>query len=350
MKFKKLFTLFTLFVIMTASCSSNTPKQSGPTPADTENQPVVAFGVIKAAESLEINLGFPVKINRIFVTEGAKIKENDLLAEIDYSEFQKGIELKNKSIAALKDEIEFMSKMLKEKRELLESGNDMDLLLLEKKLENSVNSYEKAKSELAVKKNLFTTGAISESELATYSDTAENIQNAVDELKISLAGIKENKQNELLTEEMQLDQKEYQLSVSELEIKSLNEKASDSCIKRKNIISELPNSIIEHINCKQGEVIPAGSPIISIMNLDTILIEANVDEQFIKNVRLGAKAFIIPEIDRSQEYKGTVTFISSMALQQNGETVFPVQIKLDKMEDILLPGCNVEINIMTDKS
>ena len=81
------------------------------------------------------------------------------------------------------------------------------------------------------------------------------------------------------------------------------------------------------------------------MDTDSLVIEANVDEQFIKAVKLGARAYIIPEWDRSQEYKGKVTFLSAYAIQQNSETVIPVQISLDEKYNGLLPGFNTEIEI-----
>ena len=81
------------------------------------------------------------------------------------------------------------------------------------------------------------------------------------------------------------------------------------------------------------------------MDLDTLIIEANVSEEFIKDIKIGSKVDIILLADSSKEYKGTVSKISNMAIKENGETVVPIEISVDNKDNFLRPNFNVDVKI-----
>lgn len=87
----------------------------------------------------------------------------------------------------------------------------------------------------------------------------------------------------------------------------------------------------------------------TIVNLDSLLIEANVVEEFIRDVDLGSRVKIVPIADRTKEYTGKVIFISQIAFNNNGETVIPVRISIDNLDSFLLPNYNVDVFIDVKK-
>ena len=78
----------------------------------------------------------------------------------------------------------------------------------------------------------------------------------------------------------------------------------------------------------------------------TLIIEADVSEEFIKDVKIGDNAAIISLADPSKEYKGKSTTISNMAVKKNGETIVPVEISIDNNDGFLLPNFNVDVEIV----
>jgi multidrug resistance efflux pump len=84
----------------------------------------------------------------------------------------------------------------------------------------------------------------------------------------------------------------------------------------------------------------------SILDLDTLIVQANVAEDFIKDVKAGSKAIINPLANLDKEYEGTVSRISNMALNENGETVVPVEITITEVDDFLMPNFNTNIKII----
>ena len=81
------------------------------------------------------------------------------------------------------------------------------------------------------------------------------------------------------------------------------------------------------------------------MKLNSLLVESNVPEEFIKDVKIGSMVTIIPQADKSKEYSGKVTYISNNAEDKNGETTVLVEISIDNNDGFLMPNFNVNLEI-----
>lgn len=134
----------------------------------------------------------------------------------------------------------------------------------------------------------------------------------------------------------------------ENEINVMKSKLNKSYIKDNKIICDVDKGIVYDFNCTLGDTIKPGVKILSVLNSNNIVIQANVSEEFIALVKDGAIADIIPAAAKGIKYTGKVTYISNKAVQKNGETTVPVEITLDKT-DGLMPDFNVEVNISAGK-
>ena len=103
--------------------------------------------------------------------------------------------------------------------------------------------------------------------------------------------------------------------------------------------------IVTEINCFEGDVLHPGQKLVSIIDLDSLKVEGDVPEEFIKNIGLYKEVTIIPLAYPDREYKGRVVYISSLAVIKKGETVVPVLISLTDNDGHLLPNFNVDIEI-----
>jgi multidrug resistance efflux pump len=125
----------------------------------------------------------------------------------------------------------------------------------------------------------------------------------------------------------------------------MRDRINKSYISENNIVCTMENGIVYDLGYKAGDSINPENKLLSLMNLDTIVVKANVAEEFIKDVKQGAKVEIIPVADKSRKYDGTVTAMAKNALVQNGETVIPVEISVDNKDSFLLPNFNVDVKI-----
>jgi HlyD family secretion protein len=125
----------------------------------------------------------------------------------------------------------------------------------------------------------------------------------------------------------------------ENDIKLLKDKLNKDYISGNNIICPVENGIVSELGYKAGDGISSEKKLLSLMDADSLVVKANVPEEFIKDVKLGAKA------DKNRKYAGKVAAISQKAQLQNGETVIPVEITIDNNDSFLLPDFNVDISI-----
>ncbi|MCW3488507.1 efflux RND transporter periplasmic adaptor subunit [Dethiobacter alkaliphilus] len=164
----------------------------------------------------------------------------------------------------------------------------------------------------------------------------------------------ENKERELKIARLELDRtsgttlrnmQRERIAALELELSLLEEKLAKSYLDEETIIADFKSGVIYDIVPRPGDMLTPGSKVFSVMELDNLTVEANIFEEFIKDVEIGAAVTIIPLADRTQEYQGEVTAISAKAINQNGETVVPVQISITDNDGFLKPNFNVDVII-----
>ena len=107
---------------------------------------------------------------------------------------------------------------------------------------------------------------------------------------------------------------------------------------------------------KKGDTVPAGQPIVTLMDQSIVWIEANIDEKKIGQVRQG-QVVEIEIVGRDGKLSGRVKTVSpvtsaTLLSEQNGSRnlrnvgqVIPVKITLDEDHLSLIPGTSAEIKI-----
>jgi len=221
------------------------------------------------------------------------------------------------------------------------------------------NAYEDAKKDYEKQKILYNQGAISESDFEDMKRKLEHSKNNVESLNLSIESLKNIKQKEINELEKSLDLTSANINSSNIgeaiqnqkinslksELDSLKEKINKTFIKEDKIVSDIKNAVVYEIGYQEGDIIDQSKKVLSLLDLDTLIIEANVSEEFIKDIKIGSKVDIILLADSSKEYKGTVSKISNMAIKENGETVVPIEISVDNKDNFLRPNFNVDVKI-----
>ena len=80
-------------------------------------------------------------------------------------------------------------------------------------------------------------------------------------------------------------------------------------------------------------------------NLETLTVKANVLEEFVRDVEVGASVTLIPDADRNRTYHGRVETLAGAASVAQNETVVPVTVSVEDADAFLRPGFNVDLFI-----
>ncbi len=84
-----------------------------------------------------------------------------------------------------------------------------------------------------------------------------------------------------------------------------------------------------------------------IYDMSSLECELSVDELDIKNVELEQDVIITSDAIKGKRYKGKVTNISVNGTTSGGVTTYPVTVVITDFDDELLPGMNIDVEIIT---
>lgn len=87
-----------------------------------------------------------------------------------------------------------------------------------------------------------------------------------------------------------------------------------------------------------------------IYDMSSLECELAVDELDIKNIEMGQKVIIKSDAVEGKIYNGEVSNISINGTTSGGVTTYPVTVNITDFDDDLLPGMNIDVEIITSKA
>lgn len=330
---KRIFTAILILGVLvllavTTSCASQAAVESSvKTVAIQPMQSIEAYGTVEAEGIENITLDFQAPVTKVYIKEGERVKAGQPLVSLDLSEMTSQMEDKQLELEAARKDMGL---------NLPDAGPDMDKL--KNDLKSAQEVFNRDNAELDSKQKLYAAGSISFTELDAAKKLVDSDNKSIDDAAFAIESLKNSKNTENL-------QKNTTIIELESNLKLLGDKLGKPYLKGSDIVSDVADGVVCDIGCVDGDIAGPDKKILSIMDLNSLVIVAEVPEEFIKDVKLGAKAVIVPTADKSRQYKGTVTFISGKAIVDNGETFVPVTIEIGDRDDFLLPGFNVDVNI-----
>ena len=312
----------------TTACGSEAAAAPVAAAEQSQNQNVEAFGVVKATAVKNITLDFQAPVTRLYVKEGERVKSGQPLVALDLSEMENMIGNKNLSLAAAKND---MSR----------THSNTDLKKLQNDQKNAQSIYDKDAKELQTKESLYAAGSLTLNDLDSFRKQVDNDKKNLQDIAYAIENLKNSKGTES-------DQKSLESSVLESDLKLLNSRLAKTYIKGSDVVSDVNDGLVYDLGYVQGDIAGPQKKLLSIMDLDSLVVQANIPEEFIGDVKTGSSASIIPTADKTRKYTGKVTYISGIASNNNGETQIPVNITVDNMDEFLLPGFNADVSITVD--
>jgi len=287
---------------------------------------VEVYGTIRAVDTKNTMLDFPATIEIVHVRDGQRVKKGDPLVTLNINEFKADLNMKENELNVAR-------------LELVKYNHEAELQKVLNTLKYAEVSYKKAEQELKNKGEvLYKAGAISKAQLEEYANTLEDSRKKVEEIELSLNSLKNERVNNIKIQQERISALDYALKV-------LSDKLNKGYLINNVITADIQNGLVYDIGYLPGDVVDPEKKILSILNLDSLFVQADVAEEFIKDVRLNAQATIGLVADKSKNYQGRVVRISDKAIPKNGETIITVDIAIDNKDDFLRPDFNVDVSI-----
>ena len=181
-----------------------------------------------------------------------------------------------------------------------------------------------------------------------YQSDADSLEISIHQNKIEITNLNADMTNEVRELKTLIEQNKELLSSAEAEMQKLTDRVNKASIQNGYLVCDMKRAAIENIKFNPGDTIAAGSIIANLMDLESLYVEAGIEEQSILQVQMGSKVQIIPEMDKTKFYTGKVSFVSSLASVKNNETIISIKVSIDNPDQYLMPNSNVKVKILSD--
>lgn len=282
-------------------------------------------GTVKSDEEVRVTARRTGIVSRLYVEEGDGVEKGALLAEFDSEESLTNLGL---SEAALR----------RAEAALTEAKTAFEPLRVE--VESAVLRAEAALVEADIRlkgrKELYEKGYASKMELEAvkkeYYTARANHDSA-------LAG---RKQLEAKAEEIKARQAAVDEAGGSLSLAKLNQEYSFIRAPMAGVVTSRP--------VKLGETVPKGGIVASVVSMDSLYIEAFIDEADVDSVRPGQTVEIRMDAYPDRRFEGEVYMVSPVVLGGKHEArTFEARSRMKAADAALKPGMSADVEVVVDK-
>jgi HlyD family secretion protein len=323
----KLIAIVSSLALLAAGCSSaeSTAGQENVLPAvkvikagEASKSGLIASGKIMADEEIQVVSKIAGKVAQVLAQEGMTVQKGQVLVQLETSDY---IQQLKQSESGLKSA---QAKLADTKA----GARSQELQRLESAVEQAKAIYDSAQKNYDRMKALYDTGAISQAEFEKVSlelDKARTgYEQAQAQLDLSKAGATSNTIAALQAE---VDRMKATLDLAKNTLDSA-------------AITAPISGVIARRSIDPGEMAQPGVPLLTIVKMDEVKVEASVPQDQINQVKVGSQVQVeVSGLDKT--FTGVVAFVSPVS-DPNSST-FPVKIRVKNEDGLLRAGMLAEV-------
>ncbi|WP_411503706.1 efflux RND transporter periplasmic adaptor subunit [Brevibacillus centrosporus] len=318
--------VLTAVSLITAGCSeasSGTTDESVPvvkTWKVTSTQTgAIASGKITAAEEIQVVSKVSGKAAAVNANEGSVVKQGDVLVTLEASEYQQQIVQAQAAIAGAQAKL----------RDTKAGARNEQLQQLASTVEQAKASLKVAESTYNRMKALFDSGALSAAELEKTTLDLEKARTTLDQMQAQYDLAKAGPTSDTV-------------AALQAEVSRLNSSLELAKTNYDNTIVRAPiTGIVAKRNVDPGEMAAAGSPLLVLVKMDEVKVEASVPQEQINNVKVGSTVDVKVSSLGGKVLKGNVEFVSPIS--DANSSSFPVKVRVPNQDGQLRAGMVAEV-------
>jgi len=313
---------------------------------------VMVTGTVKEVTKKDVVATSSVKVTSVLVQVGDKVSEGDSLYTVDTSSLEEELSALrlNREIQALT-----LEKIQNVSTTSSSTGAKISVELAKINLANAEALYDNQLESLEKNKELLSDGIISQSEYDLVAKSVDDALSQVDVGKLNLERSESDLSNLYSANNNSSKSLEYDVAIQLKNLKSMDL----NIVKLEDQINELNEEtlapmagVVTFKDLETGDVLIPNSPLLQIMDMDHLIVSANVREYDIRNMELGQEVtFTGDAIGDEETVKGKISYVAPVAttLISGGRETTGIEIKMDITEglEILKPGYTVDCEIVT---
>jgi|GEM_PF-2841334 len=288
---------------------------------------VDAFGVVSAKKDVAISVDFNARVDKIHVQAGEKVTEGMALVDFDISELNNDLNAKKRDLAF------YQNKLGQKNYDATKLSYDLDVA--KEELRTNERQFEG-------KETLYESGALSKDDFEAARNELVAKQTSVKNMELNLSTTYASVNN---------SNTEIQNTVQKLleDIKRLEEKyEAANFINGNQIASTLKNGVVSEVTGTEGAYVNRENTVMTLVDLDSRIVTADIAEEFIGKIKIGQDAEIISQANPDKTYHGKISRVWGISVKKGGETIVPIEIELTDIDDALYLNFNVDVKIMLE--
>lgn len=266
---------------------------------------------------------FDARIAQCYIEIGQKVSKGDLMYELEASDVEYNIKSMEYDIDVLKSTIA--------------STNITGSMTKESAVKTAEKSLETATTDLTDAKELFSTGALAQTELTSYEKAYETAVDNLEDAKKDLSAY-EAENNITLSKK--------KLELMETSLANLKADLEDTRITAPF------DGVVTNLYLKTGDYVEENDTLCQITDLVDLNVEASISEYDLQKLAAGMTAQISTLSDKTDKYNAEIKQIGYIGASDGSEVSLPVELKLSNEKDLskLLPNFTVTVEILTSSS
>jgi HlyD family secretion protein len=242
-------------------------------------------------DDVEVSFRMPGRVVTRPAAEGMPIAVGAVVATLDTDELQHEIALREADVAAARAQL----------AELESGSRRQDLAQAQAAVRGAAAEAERWTAEVARQRELYGKNVISKRELEVAEASAETSRERVVQARQTLALLEEGPRRETIAAAR------ARVRQASEAVAALRTRLVDA-----TLLSPMSGVVIaEHI--EPGEHVAAGTPVVTIGDLDRVWMRAYVDETDLGRVKLGQRVTVSTDTFPGKAYPGVITYISDQA-------------------------------------
>lgn len=293
---------------------------------------VGATGSVRANQSAQIAWQADGTVDTVNVVLDTQVKADDVLAELDRTSLSQAIINAQADLVSAQQALEDLK------------ASNVDGAQAELDLVNAKEDYKDAVADRALldKPIKTTTWKMTSTGPHKIKTERDATQKEIDEAnaKLSVAEAK------LAAAQREFDRLKDGPDPQDMAVAEARVAAAQATINQATLKAPFSGTITD-VDVKPGDIVSPGTQAFRLDDLSHLLVDVEVSEVDINQVKLGQKATLTFDGIPDKEYSGSVVEVARVGVDSGGVVSFTVTVEIDQPDEQVLPQMTSAVNIVT---
>jgi RND family efflux transporter MFP subunit len=282
-------------------------------------------GTVKADIEVKLTAHRAGTVAKLYIEEGSVVKSGAPIADLDPDEVQQRLKLSTASLDRMKAQ-----------QESLKTGLAAFRVEVNANMNKAKAVLDEAETRLKRYQGLTAKGFVSQSDL-------DAVQREFDVAKASYASA--------LAGQEQIRAREAEIRAQDAAVEQTQRERNLAGILYDYSFIRTPVSgVVTSRPVKIGETVPLGGLVAEVVALDTLYVEAFIDEADAAKIRIGQPANVTMDAYGEKVMKGEVYMISPVVLGTKQEArTFEARVRLFDKDIVLKPGMSADVEVIVSR-